>query len=489
MPRETGIYRRKDSNLLQWRIKAPQDLQSLYRAPWAHRCSLGTSDLREANRRAAQLRAQWLETFRQQRERTAEPITPEVGRYLAKKLLHGVLAAEDARVNDSFRKDLLRYQVRLGMVGMQIEGADAGIVLDGKTPGAKQAWLHYVNELKEPLSAKVPPQQPPLPKLPEKPRKLRHVFDQWKRAKDRSQDSLDACERALELYEQQTGNPPLHELRRDQGAEFRNWLLTQGFASSTARDKLNWVKSLLKYAYRDLEWLQRHPWEGLDIEERTENKRRPWTASQVKAFFGLPLFQLYELPKATQKNGGSAAYWIPLLGLYTGARIGELCQLRMVDVVTRDGVACISINDEAEGSTVKTEAGIREVPIHSELLRLGFLEYVETMRKAGEERLWPALKLRDGKPGGYFSAWFGELRRTLPEEVPDFHSLRHTVRSKMATAKPPVPEALQDRITGHEAKGSTGVKVYTHYMPVDLRDAVEAIRYPELELPKAFRAN
>jgi integrase len=341
--------------------------------------------------------------------------------------------------------------------------------------------------------------RPPTPNTPAKPRYLRDVFNRWKAPLmppegGRIPDNVKKKEAALKLYEAQTGNPPLAELTRDMGEAFKTFLMKEEGASKTKNMRLGAVKELLNYAYRDLEWLARNPWHGLDIPYVTENRRGPWTLAQVKAFFGLPLFTKYELPNTTASNGGPAAYWIPLLGLYTGATVGELAQLRTADVVNRDGIACISITDEDEGDsdkaeqrTLKTEQRRREVPLHSELLRLGFLEYVAAMQKVGEEWLWPALSFRDGKPGGYFSAWFGRLRKTAPENVPDFHSFRHTVRSKLAAERVPVPE--QDRITGHKAKGSAGVRVYTHYTLETLQEDVEKISYPGLVLPKVYKAD
>lgn len=70
---------------------------------------------------------------------------------------------------------------------------------------------------------------------------------------------------------------------------------------------------------------------------------------------------------------------MPLLGLFTGARLGELCQLRTVDVQMVGGLPALVLTDDGEDQSIKSEAGHRTVPIHSELLRLGFLEYVETM--------------------------------------------------------------------------------------------------------------
>lgn len=114
----------------------------------------------------------------------------------------------------------------------------------------------------------------------------------------------------------------------------------------------------------------------------------------------------------------------------------------------------MSITDEGEAQSVKSQAGVRKVPIHSELLRLGFLDYVAMVKGAGCDLLWPVLATRKGKPGGYFSHWFGIYRRSASVGFgmfPDFHCLRHTVRSRLAEAE--VPEQVMDALVGHEVKG------------------------------------
>ena len=323
-------------------------------------------------------------------------------------------------------------------------------------------------------------QQPPSGPL------LREIYIRWKDSKPRSSDSLNTCLRSVTLYEEFTGNPPINQLTRGQGDGFRSWLQQpdRKTTSKTARDRLTWVKSLLKYAARDLGLLERNPWEGIDIAFKTTNKRRPWTDSELIIFFTQPLYTAYKLPK-DKKAGADAGYWIPLLGLYTGARVGELAQLRLADVDTTGELPTLSITDEGEGQSVKSQAGVRKVPIHSELIRLGFLSYSADLRVKGETLLWPMLPTRKGKPGGYFSQWFGAYRRSLGFGLyPDFHCLRHTVRSQMAEAN--VSEQIMDAVVGHEVKGSTGAKVYTHRSLQALAKAIEVIRYPALSIPCIF---
>jgi integrase len=324
----------------------------------------------------------------------------------------------------------------------------------------------------------------PKPQPALKAHKLRDAFDKWKASSTtRADDSVKACERALVLFEGWARNPDLNKISRELGTNFKAHLLTLDSTSKTARDRLNWILSLLKFAAQELEWLPKHPWQGISIEARTTAKRRPWKIEELQRFFSGPLFTAYTLPKDA-KAGTEAAYWIPLLGLFTGARISELCQLQVRDVDQDNGL--IKIRSEAEGQKLKTESAERDIPIHAELIRLGFLDYVAQLPPQGS--LWPTLPLRKGKPGGYFSQWFNETRKAPPislGDLPDFHCFRHSVRSIMAEQG--ISEPVQDKITGHAVKGSTGTKVYTHHPLTVLRKAVGVVQYPGLTLPRVYK--
>lgn len=374
-----------------------------------------------------------------------------------------------------------------------LEARRLGLLIDWRSPEARPALLACLEAFRsgiadmgkrdrgETIATPAEPSSVPIAAS----MTLREVFAKWKEGKKRGPDALAACERALAAFESHAGLVPVTQIKRNpHGTEFRAWLLKQGITPKTAHDRLTWVKSLLRFACRDLDLITKQPWDGLNIEHETTRKRRPWTIAELQGFFAQPVWSAYELPKVADA-AGAAAYWIPLLGLFTGARVGELCQLRVQDVVETPDGPVLSINEEAEGATVKTAASIRDVPLHSELVRLGFLDYVAEVRKAGAVSLWPAMRFRRGKPGAFFSEWFGTARRMVPGGAPDFHSLRHTVRSALAEAE--LPEAIKDRITGHEARGSTGTRVYETVSRAALRRAVEAIKYPGLTLPQVYR--
>ncbi len=376
---------------------------------------------------------------------------------------------------------------------VQAEAAKLGVTLDAKTPGAREALLgalrvyrvaHRERALRDAGEVVETPTVPPPATETTSQKTLRHVFEKWQLSGDspRSADSIAAYGRAVSQFEAEHPGIALEGMTRELGDNYRSWLRANLKTPKTARDRLTAIKSLLKYASETLEWIPKQPWRGLDIKAVTTNKRRPWTEKELTTLFTSPIYTSYDLPES-RNAGGDAAYWITLLGLYTGSRLGELCQLRPSDVESIEGIDVLALTDEGEGQKIKTEAGHRKVPIHSELIRLGFLGYVEKIRKSGSNSLWPALPLRKDKPSDYFGRWFKEYRESLGmigAGGASFHYFRHTVRPLMRRAG--FSEGTQDKVTGHKTPGSIGTIVYDHWTLKEIQGAVEAIRFPELRL-------
>jgi integrase len=377
---------------------------------------------------------------------------------------------------------------------VKAEARSLGLHFDERAPGAVDALRESLRAYRKALQdiasrdrgevIETPDSVSPAPARYAKAAKLRDVLPQWKASKGRKAQTVQAAEKALALYELSTGNPPISTLTRAQGVDMRAFLLAGGVTAKTARDRFDYIKGFLNFASQELELLPRNPWAGLAIEYTTTKPRRPWSSEQLASYFSRPLHTAYDLPTKWEA-GADAAYWVPLLGIYTGARISELCQLRADDVSMVDGVPVLRITDEGEGQGVKTDAGRRTVPVHPELVRLGFLDFASAIRKAGSVQLFPALPLHKAKAGQYFSEWFASTR-TLSDgtKLPDFHSLRHTVRSKLASAG--IAEPLIDTLIGHEVKGSTGARTYTMRTTEDLQRAMSAVSYAGLSLPRVF---
>ncbi len=133
---------------------------------------------------------------------------------------------------------------------------------------------------------------------------------------------------------------------------------------------------------------------------------------------------------------------------------------------------------------------IRKIPIHLELVRIGFLDYVAALPKGG--KLFPGLVARKSK-GGKLGAHLGEefrewlIRLGLKRDKLCYHSFRHNVADAMDNAKVYPPH--KSRVLGHSlgGKGSGGQAGMTgHYGRGPglklLAEAVEAIKYEGLEI-------
>lgn len=167
-------------------------------------------------------------------------------------------------------------------------------------------------------------------------------------------------------------------------------------------------------------------------------------------------------------------YWIPLLGRYTGARLEELCQLRVDDFVEQQGIQCIRVDDSSEGQNLKNASSRRMLPVHPSLIELGLLRHVESARATGAHRLFPELEPVRGKLGHAPSKWFGryKAKRGIDDTKKTFHSFRHTLIDDLRDAG--VQDSLIKRIVGHEDSAVT-FGVYGSRTP--LKAMLEALQH------------
>jgi len=184
------------------------------------------------------------------------------------------------------------------------------------------------------------------------------------------------------------------------------------------------------------------------MEESEEKPRDAFTVSQLQALFDSPVFTANERPEGGK---GAAAFWAPLLALYTGARLDELLSLRVDNVTNWEDIHVVHFKHRpALGQTLKTKAkNNRRVPLHPELIRLGFLDYVDSLGADGW--LFPEID-RSPKARSHSSAWGAWFGRYLHKvgiktDKLTFHSFRHTFKNFARASN--IPEDQHDAMTGH----------------------------------------
>lgn len=191
-------------------------------------------------------------------------------------------------------------------------------------------------------------------------------------------------------------------------------------------------------------------------------------------------------------------WWAPILGLYTGARINEIAQLKVADIVAERGVWCLSIrktmDEDLVGSSgqksrqrLKGKSAVRRIPIPQPVLDAGLLDFLADIQDFGHPRLFPHLSAGVNRTTGETNArysqgllnQFGSYLKDLgfPKGVA-FHAFRHTLATDLDNQGVPAEEVAL--ITGHSVSKRVPVLQanYYHRKP----DAVRARQIATLGL-------
>lgn len=144
-------------------------------------------------------------------------------------------------------------------------------------------------------------------------------------------------------------------------------------------------------------------------------------------------------------------FWLVVLGLYTGARIGELASLKPEYFSEKNGIKVMHL------AGTKTLASERDLPIHKDLIELGLIEFVTTRR---DKKTLFDLRMSDQNgAGAQCSRWFSEYKQKLGlKEMQKFHSFRHTLVDHLIQVGAGFEPRCQ--YIGHDSGGGTHSKTY-----------------------------
>ena len=350
---------------------------------------------------------------------------------------------------------------------------------------------------------------------------------------------LAQYERVLRTFAWVTGDKPLGDYDHADVAKFKNALLEMPRDYRPAKDferpfdevaatlkvtpanarSVNTIKRDLSYMSTAYQILAEDEWQpkaantkALDfagvkfgkhkkVSEKTE--RPPWTPEHMRCLFSAPIWtggggQLRRL----DANAGTAvyqdaAYWLPILLYYTHATLNEIAGLRADEVHIDDAIQNLVIKnndlraeDGVDGGEKNIKRG-RMIPLHDEILRLGFAEYVKAVRAEGHKALFPELFMNEARIGGHqfrniawghMRDWIG-LHMPIPVNVmsgkqADMHSIRSLGSSFYAKSE--APDLMRADVMGHARTGTNAL----HYSKRAQTHGVEQV----LAEYKAFMA-
>ncbi|WP_338033894.1 site-specific integrase [Herbaspirillum huttiense] len=201
----------------------------------------------------------------------------------------------------------------------------------------------------------------------------------------------------------------------------------------------------------------------------TEGARLPFSNEDLRKIFAPENY-------STRKN--SHEFWFPLIGLFTGMRLNEIAQLYLTDIIEVNGIWAFDINKNRPDKRLKNATSKRLVPVHPQLLELGFLDFVEDVKKTGKDRLFPHLSYVENSygrlPGRNFAEYLTSIGITEKEKV--FHSFRHTFNDNLKQIAL-LGEEARSELTGHAHHGINSLVYSSTHRMLNKFEFIKGLRF------------
>ena len=269
------------------------------------------------------------------------------------------------------------------------------------------------------------------------PTSFRSLLNGWAKEKKPATKTVYEWGNALDSLAKFLGHDDATRLEAADLLRWKTALIDAGLSAKTIRDaKLASVRAVFRWAVENRH-VSVNPAEAvsIDVKANLNQRKRGYTSEEAS-----------KVLKAALEARDPVRRWIPWLCAYSGARLSEICQLRVEDIIEMEGLACMRIT--AEAGSVKNENSERIVPLHAAVKDSGFLRFRRGMRYGP---LFPKLSPdRFGNRGGngtkVLGRWVRSLGVTDPRIAPN-HAWRHrftTLRRQYGLA-----EDLAKAIVGH----------------------------------------
>lgn len=263
----------------------------------------------------------------------------------------------------------------------------------------------------------------------------------------------------------------------DDAVAYKNHLLELSGSASSINGKLSYLRNLFDYAVNNHLYFLDNPFAKVKISSKAKLKAQ---VESYQAFTEEELQTIFDEQVYRDYMNKPDYYWLPFLSLYSGARIEELASLKLSNIYKENGVWIFDIRH----FSAKNKNSTRKIPLHRMIENSTFFAYVQQVKMAGEEQLFPHLV--DGKNGfsKNCSRRFGQYLDLL--EITDkrkvFHSFRSNVINQLTNRG--IHPAIIMGLVGHyeQAKidfSSPHFNNYQEQKPIEiLKEAIDRLEYP-----------
>ena len=266
----------------------------------------------------------------------------------------------------------------------------------------------------------------------------------------------------LNLSQKETQTPQNINKRLSKLSVFGNWGVRQGL-------------------------LLTNPFSGMKfLVKKQPNRRQPFTTDDLKKILKPETYLNwtinFEHPYKIHKvNKKLPYYWVFLLGIFSGMRTNEMCQLRLSDLKKVDKIWFMFVED-SENTKVKTESSIRKIPLHPQLIELGFIDYVGNLRKKKKTRVfWELREDRDGfasKVSRHYNEKFLPAIGVWEKHKKVLYCTRHTFINKLYSEK--VDENVIKTLVGHEKEFTMKHYGDDPFTPEVLLEEISKVNYSKI---------
>ena len=247
------------------------------------------------------------------------------------------------------------------------------------------------------------------------------------------------------------------------------------------RQKLRYIKDFVGFAC-DLEpdFYKKNILVSIPNIEKTKKSERqphlPYSETQLKEIFN---------PKHTFFSEEPDMFWICMIALFTGSRANATMTLQYNNVVKKDDLWCIHFSENHAIKHLKNDASERFVPIHKQLLDLGFVDYVERKKSKlnakDEDFIFSKCITKGGQYNNkYLDRYLFKFLKDIDvkDKGYDFHSFRKNASLAMQSAR--LIPTIINAIIGWEGTG-TMEQSYSNYTLQQINDELNKFSYAYLQ--------
>jgi hypothetical protein len=203
----------------------------------------------------------------------------------------------------------------------------------------------------------------------------------------------------------------------------------------------------------------------------------------------------YTVGVSTRGQAAESSHWAPLMGPFVGARIEEIAQLRVEDVLCNNGVWTLRICCFGPDQRLKNNGSYRLVPIHEELIKVGLLAYAAEQKRMGHTDLFHSQlrnnqhKILSNALGKWHSRYLDSIGLTDIRLC--YHSNRFLFKQRLSICG--VSDEARDALAGHwqsvdgkqSKRGYMAEPLSQYPFPLLVR-AMKKLRYDELDLSHLY---